>query len=389
MRSFMLKISAVFLRLHLYINRKVKQGKAIVPYKVKDPALKPATRIVHVNGNFIVGGSSQLIVDIIENIADLYQHSVIVPAVPDPLSYQPLDIRGYGLTNMQELYTYLKNEPPALVHIHYWVRQQHWYADYAIWYRAVFDICAALDIPVVQNINVPTEPYHSKAVLENIFVSNYVRDHFNRSQTPSGVIYPGSDFSHFKQEGVHGLPANSIGMVYRLDKDKLNAAAIEIFIGVAKQRPSVTCHIVGGGYFLKHYQKRVSEEQLQQQFVFTGMVSYAALPGYYKKLGLFIAPVHDESFGQVTPFAMNMGIPVAGYNTGALEEILGSADTLAAPGDIDGLVHTITTLLDDPQQLKLLGEQNKARASAMFSLDIMIRDYRKLYGRLINAPVIK
>ena len=39
-------------------------------------------------------------------------------------------------------------------------------------------------------------------------------------------------------------------------------------------------------------------------------------------MAAFVAPVHSESFGHVSVFAMGMELPVAGYNVGALEEIL-------------------------------------------------------------------
>lgn len=377
------KFSSFLYRVHRYLDRNFKEKSRFTPYQLNYQPSGSPHKIIHVNGNFVIGGSTQLIVDLIERTSDRYTHQVIVPEHPDPLPYQPVPIRCFDLNKLTALRDHLASEKPSLVHIHYWVRHAHRYRDFALWYQAIFNMCSELGLKVIQNINVPTSPLHNPAVAHNVFVSNYVKDEFNDTMVPASVIYPGSDFSHFSKPGNHSLPTNTIGMVYRLDTDKLNAEAIEVFIEAVKRKPSLHCLIVGGGYYLRQYKKRVKEEKQTGNFTFTGVVSYKDLPAYYEKIGLFITPVHDESFGQVTPFAMSMGVPVAGYKTGALNEILGSSDTLVDYGNISALADLIVQLTNDPQRMQLLGQQNKERAHRLFSVETMIGEYTKLYDRLL------
>jgi glycosyltransferase involved in cell wall biosynthesis len=284
------------------------------------------------------------------------------------------------------LYDYLKERQPALVHINYWVKQEDRFAECAIWFQTIFKICEELNFKVIQNVTIPAEPFISPVVQHNVFVSRFVADNFNIDpKTPSSVIYPGSDFTHFNNCDIETLPGKAIGMVYRLDRDKLNAEAIEVFISAVKKDRTIISYIVGGGYYLEQYKKRVGEEGLEKNFVFTGFVSYKQLPAHYRKMSVFVTPVHDESFGQVTPFAMSMGLSVAGYKVGALPEILGSTETLVEQGDIESLSQLIVDLTNDAERRLRLGRENQSRAVRYFSMETMIKEYSALYEMLTTG----
>jgi glycosyltransferase involved in cell wall biosynthesis len=171
-------------------------------------------------------------------------------------------------------------------------------------------------------------------------------------------------------------------MVYRLERDKINEASIEVFIEAVKQRKGTRALIVGGGNLLQHYRERVATEGLNDSFTFTGYVAYEDLPRYYKKMSVFVAPVHRESFGQVTPFAMSMGLPVAGYRVGALPEIIADDGLLAPPGDIKKLSEVLIELLDNKEKRHRVGIQNNRRARELFSVEAMIGSYKDIYGEL-------
>jgi len=382
--SLLEKLSSLLLRGHLSLKWRTEKKNLVSPVHLNYTISPGKPKVFHFNGNFVIGGTSQLIADIVERTSDQYTHHVIVPNHPKPLPYQPLSISEFSISQLPALFEYLQKEKPALVHIHYWIRPMHRYYDFGLWYEAVFKMCEELGFKVIQNINVPTTPFHNPVIKHNVFVSQYVKDEFNDSDVTSSVIYPGSDLTHFSCETDHVFPNNSIGMVYRLDADKLNKEAIEVFISAVKKKSLLLCYIVGGGYYLDYYKKRVSEEGLNTQFVFTGFVSYKSLPEYYRKIGLIVAPVHDESFGQVTPFAMSMGLPVIGYDTGALSEILGSKRTLVRYGDIDALSNMIVEMTNDPEKRKQSGLENKERVHEYFSVEKMIDEYKNLYQLYIS-----
>ena len=171
------------------------------------------------------------------------------------------------------------------MHIHYFVRPPDRLSESALWYGTVFGICEELGLRVIQNVNVPTYPHPSPAVVHNVFVSHYVERGFNNVRSEHSVIYPGSDFAHFKNDDVDSLPSHSIGMVYKLDDGKLRPDVIEVFIGVAKKHPGIRCYIAGGGCLLNGFQKRVREERLEKRIQLAGFVGYDELPALYRKFG--------------------------------------------------------------------------------------------------------
>ena len=140
--------------------------------------------------------------------------------------------------------------------------------------------------------------------------------------------------------------------------------------------------IVGGGTNLEIYRNAVHKAGIQNNFEFTGYVDYDKLHGLYERMSIFVAPVWKESFGQVSPFAMNMKIPVVGYNVGGVTEIVQDSSLLAEPENSDQLAEIVIRLLDAPNLGEQIGLQNCVRAQALFSIEAMVNSYRKLYADL-------
>jgi len=110
------------------------------------------------------------------------------------------------------------------------------------------------------------------------------------------------------------------------------------------------------------------------------------LPELYEQMTIFVAPVWKESFGQVSAFAMSMGIPVAGYNVGGLAEVVDDASLLAEAGNSEELATLVIQLLDDPERCRRIGARGRDRALALFSVEAMLDAYRSVYGELLGVP---
>ena len=100
-------------------------------------------------------------------------------------------------------------------------------------------------------------------------------------------------------------------------------------------------------------------------------------PVQYARFKVFVAPVWQESFGQVVPFAMSMGLAVAGNRVGALPEILGDTGTLGATPD--ELVSHILRLLESRHTIDAVGARNRSIARSNFSVKRMAVAYLDLY----------
>ncbi len=120
--------------------------------RIQSPVVGKRKRIVHVIGNFHIGGSARLVVDLVENLGAEYEQHVIVRELPDNPAYT-----GIPLTRVKRFKSpaaarqLLKSLNADLVHVHY---LGHWNHAYSLfhwgWYRNVFEALEQYNAPVVQ-----------------------------------------------------------------------------------------------------------------------------------------------------------------------------------------------------------------------------------------------
>ena len=350
-------------------------------YQVKLPPAPPqnAPKVVHVIANFMTGGSSRLVVDLVEYLGGSVQQVVLTSFNPLPPAYVGVEIDECPLSaSIEPFVEYFKRTVPDFVHVHYWGDCDE------SWYAKTIEAANSLGLPVIENINTPIEPYRSEAVMKYVYVSDYVRTVFGDADSRHVTIYPGSDFNLFRRGKNDHAPDKCVGMVYRLECDKLNEEAILPFIRIVQLRPQTRILIVGGGTLLDSFQSATRAASVAANFEFTGYASYDELPELYRRMSLFVAPVWRESFGQVVPFAMSMKVPVVGYNVGAIGEIIGDDSLLAPATDVEHLARISVFLLDSPEQRRQIGESLQERAEGLFSVESMTRQYEQLYSEITS-----
>ncbi len=341
------------------------------------PIKETRPRLVHAIANVMTGGSTQLVVDLYEHLGHKYEQVVATMFMPEKPAYYGLPVFDFSrLDNASEFAKFLEEQQADLLHVHYWGECDEG------WYRKIFAAAELYSCPVIENINIPVSAYLHPAVRRYVFVSNYAATYTESLPENSQVIYPGSHLSDFTRQGVE-VPDDVIGMVYRLEADKLNEESIEVFIEVVKRRPQTRVYIIGGGSLLDGYQQQVTEAGLEDNFVFTDYVPYQELPDYYQKLSLFVAPVWRESFGQVSTFAMNMELPVVGYRAGGVREMVGNDACFAR--DKDSLASLAVELLDDRKRRLEIGRANRERALELFSVESMVNKYDQVYSRELES----
>jgi glycosyltransferase involved in cell wall biosynthesis len=346
--------------------------------------------VLHVIGNFYTGGSPRLVVDLVERLGDRHAQTVLTRDAPPRPAYVAPNIRVEPwLRSLDEARRLIETLAPDLVHVHYLgpVFSRIEVGDWQ-WFTNIFRAIERWGGPLVENVNIPIAPHVSDAVDRYVYVSDYVRERFGYADSRSVTIYPGSDVELFRRKADGDLP-EGVGMVYRLEGDKLNPQAIDVFIEIARRRPQTRVLVVGGGTFLRPYQDAVAAAGCADRFTFTGYVAYDDLPAYFSRMGLFVAPVHSESFGHVVPLAMSMAMPVAAYATGALPEILDEPAVLAPPGDAAALAEIACGLLADKERMVTLGAANRGRAVERFSVETMAARYAGLYDELLAAAGLR
>ncbi|MFG1416984.1 glycosyltransferase family 4 protein [Xanthobacter sp. V0B-10] len=354
-------------------------GRRSLVYRV-EPRHAPVgerPRVLHVIANVFVGGSTQLVVDLHEWLGHRYEMQVLTAALPLQGRHEGMVLHHLPLGSPAAAFTHvLRAVDPDIVHLHYWGGSDQ------PWYEAALEAARASRAVLLQNVNTPVEPLRDARIHRHLFVSDYIREAFAPDIGNGEVIHPGIDLDRFAPpESWAPGAADTVGMVYRLVRDKLDDSSIDPLILVARRRPRTRFLIVGDGELLPVFHRKVAEAGCRDNFEFTGIVPFARLPEIYRQFRIFVAPVVRESFGQVTPFAMAMGQAVAGFRTGALPEILGSCDTLGETRE--ALADILVDLLERPGRVEEIGRANIARAQR-FSLDGMIRAYGRAYAAALG-----
>ena len=90
-----------------------------------------------------------------------------------------------------------------------------------------------------------------------------------------------------------------------------------------------------------------------------------------------VTPLWDEPFGLVAAEALACGTPVAGFDRGALSEVVGPCGVLVAGGDIDGLAQAIVLAE------RIDRDACRDRAVDHLSIAAMIGGYERCYEEVI------
>ena len=342
-------------------------------HRVSNPGLSSGPRVLHVIPSLLLGGSQKVVFDLIERLGSAYRMRILTGALPQWGRYHGLDISV--CSSAEAMAKQLREWPPEIIHLHYLGMEP--------FTQAFLDALARtpeVTAPILENNNMPIPALIHPHIKHYVYVSEYALKLQPLPTAPNSVIYPGIELDEWQPRGPRpaGLPL-TVGTVYRLAHEKLNLASLEPFIQIARRLPQARMLIVGEGLLLPHFVRRAKEAGVRHQFQFEGRVPYRLLPAYYDRFDLFLAPVHEESFGVVVPYALCKGIPVLAYRVGALPEILGAEGQFF--NGPEEMAERAVRLLLNSDESKTSAQTLQARAQR-FNLETMTSAYAQIYSRL-------
>jgi D-inositol-3-phosphate glycosyltransferase len=199
----------------------------------------------------------------------------------------------------------------------------------------------------------------------------------------------------------HGLPPwwplgrdpevqNTVLYVGRLERGKGILDALRSFRLLLEACPETQLVIIGPPHrsmepeLIGHM---TDELHLKENVRFLGGLPQEQVIPWYKRARVFLFPSYYESFGLVALEAMACGLPIVGYNAGAIPEVVqhGHTGLLVEPGDIEGLAEGMIQLISDDDAWKtmsLAAEQSvdKYRDSQVIPKTELV--YNKLLEKL-------
>jgi sugar transferase (PEP-CTERM/EpsH1 system associated) len=96
---------------------------------------------------------------------------------------------------------------------------------------------------------------------------------------------------------------------------------------------------------------------------------------------VFVLSSSSEGLSNTIQEAMAAGLPVVATRVGGADELVDEPHTglLVPPGNPGALADAIGSLVDDPVRRGSMGAAARRRAESVFALDVMIREYERLY----------
>lgn len=137
--------------------------------------------------------------------------------------------------------------------------------------------------------------------------------------------------------------------------------------------------IVGNG-------KLMHDNALDNYLHFSFVESTEKLRIIYNASDVFVIPSIDEAFGQTCLEAMMCGLPVVGFDSGGIPDMIenGKNGYLIEKGNVDELSESIIKLLDNDNKMAEMGNISVEIAHHKFSSDRQAQKYINLYANMIQ-----
>jgi glycosyltransferase involved in cell wall biosynthesis len=167
----------------------------------------------------------------------------------------------------------------------------------------------------------------------------------------------------FDRSEPQPLPAGTVHFLHvaNLTEVKDQRTLLRAFAHIAARRDS-RLRIVGGDYLNGEIQREAEVLGIGEIVEFLGFVPHELLPEHYQWAHMLLQTSLHEAGGVVIAEAASSNVVICGTATGILHDLRCDAAVAVGPGDAEGLVREVLSLLADPDRFAAL--QKKAQAWA-------------------------
>ena len=210
------------------------------------------------------------------------------------------------------------------------------------------------------------------------------------------TIYSGMELDWFLNAQVEaaavrrefGIPEDApvVGKIARLFALKGHDQLFDAAPAIVKRHPDVRFFLIGDGVLQDHLKERARAAGILDNFVFAGMIPRERIPEMIGAMDVLVHTSLREGLARVLPQALAMGKPCVSYNLDGAPEVVLPDKTgfLVEVGDNDGLVNSISRLLEEPELRHRFGEAGRRHVDPAFRAETMVREIADVYARLVE-----
>lgn len=197
------------------------------------------------------------------------------------------------------------------------------------------------------------------------------------------VVHPGVELERFRPGETVAQGRPYVLCVAGADPTKNVETLVAAFSRLPKPLRDAYDLVLAGDFRRRaDLREYVARSGLQDQTIFTGIVSDDRLVELYQQATLFVFPSRYEGFGLPVLEAMACGCPVISSNASSLPEVTGEAAILIDPLDATELARAMVQVLSDPTVRRHLRERG-LRQAARFSWERAARDTIAVYEQVM------
>jgi mannosyltransferase len=195
-----------------------------------------------------------------------------------------------------------------------------------------------------------------------------------------------------------GLPGKyGIGVFGRVRAQKGTDLFIEAMVRLLPRHPDFTAVVIGLATpkdrpYEEALRRKVEQVGLADRIIFLGELPAAEVPGWFRKLSIFVGPQRNEGFGLTTLEAMASGMAVVATTAGAAAHLVEEDVTghLVAIEDQGALNARLDSLMADLQKVAAFGIAGRARVLERFAIDReaegIFRVYESVWAKGARQP---
>jgi glycosyltransferase involved in cell wall biosynthesis len=174
-----------------------------------------------------------------------------------------------------------------------------------------------------------------------------------------------------------------VGLVGRLEPQKGIEFFIEAVAQLAVKWPRVEWLVAGDGPHRDEYLALAEARGVRDRIRFLGWRKDVA--AVMSALDILAIPSRWEAFGIVNLEAMRVGIPVVGFATEGIPEVVKHGETglLVTPMDVPAFIVALDELLGDAPRRRSLGAAGRIRVERLFTTQQMVRQHEELFDELL------
>jgi glycosyltransferase involved in cell wall biosynthesis len=178
----------------------------------------------------------------------------------------------------------------------------------------------------------------------------------------------------------HGINAPFVAFAGTIEPRKDVPTLVHAFARVADAHPKLRLVVAGGdGWGVEAARDAIATSGVATRVVRPGYLTDDALAALFRRAAVVAYPSREEGFGLPALEALASGTPLVSTTGSAIEEVVGDAALLTAPGDIDAFAASLTRALDDDAliaRLRTTGPERAAGYTWARSVDGHIDAYR-------------